>query len=101
MLISKHRAFLKSLAHDADTVLMVGKSGIIDTLIAQADGVLEARELIKGKVLESSPVTVKEAAERLAQATRSEVVQTIGRKFVLFRRNNEKPVIELPKVRRK
>lgn len=100
MLSSKERAFLRSLAVDIDTILMVGKGGVIDTVTAQADDALTARELIKGKVLESAPVTAREAAEAIALAVDADVVQVIGRKFVLYRRNKEKPVIVLPKVRK-
>ena len=101
MLTSKQRAFLRSLAVNEDTILMVGKGGISDEVIAQADGALNTRELIKGKVLETAPATVKEIGDYLAQATGAELVQTIGTKFVLYRPNPEKPVIELPKASRK
>ena len=61
-----------------------------DNLIKQADDALEARELIKGKVLENSPLSPREGAEELARATRSEVVQVIGTKFVLYRESHTK-----------
>ena len=65
----------------------------------QADDALTARELIKGKVLETAPLTSREAAEILAAALQAEVVQVIGRTFVLYRRNDKEPQIVLPKKR--
>ncbi len=89
-LTSKQRAQLRGLANSIDTILHVGKDGLGDNLIKQADDALEARELIKGKVLENSMLTAREAAEALAKATRSEVVQVIGTKFVLYRQSHNK-----------
>ena len=89
-LTSKQRAQLRSLANGIDTILIVGKDGIGDNLIKQADDALEARELIKGKVLENSLMSAREAAEALAPVTRSEVVQVIGTKFVLYRPSHKK-----------
>ncbi len=100
MLNSKQRAFLRSLAADIDTIVMVGKGGLMDNIVKQTEDALTARELVKGKVLETAPLDVRECAEQLAAATHADVVQVIGRKFVLFRVNPEKPVIELPKARR-
>ena len=87
---SKQRAQLRGLANDIDTIIHVGKDGIGGNLIKQADDALEARELIKGKVLENSPLSPREGAEELARATRSEVVQVIGTKFVLYRESHTK-----------
>ncbi|MFI3254340.1 MAG: ribosome assembly RNA-binding protein YhbY [Eubacteriales bacterium] len=89
-LTSKQRAQLRGLANGIDTILMVGKEGIGENLIAQANGALDTRELIKGKVLETAPMSPQEVAEALAPVTRSEVVQVIGTKFVLYRRNHTK-----------
>ena len=89
-LTSKQRAQLRGLANGIDTILHVGKDGIGDNLVKQADDALEARELIKGKVLENCMLTSREAAEELAKATRSEVVQVIGTKFVLYRPTHNK-----------
>lgn len=88
----KERARLRGLANGIDTVLQIGKDGIGDTLIHQADITLEARELIKGRVLDSCmDYTPRTAAEALAAATHSEVVQVIGSKFVLYRQKKEEP----------
>ena len=89
-LTSKQRAQLRGLANGIDTILHIGKDGIGDNLIKQADDALEARELIKGKVLENSLMSAREAAEALAPVTRSEVVQVIGTKFVLYRPSHKK-----------
>lgn len=101
MLTSKQRAFLRSLANDIDTILMLGKSGIGADVIRQADDALTARELIKAKVLETAPLSAKDAAEQVAQQTNSEVVQVIGSKFVLYRKNPKEPKIALPKAQKK
>ena len=89
-LTSKQRAQLRGLANGIDTILHIGKDGIGDNLITQANDALEARELIKGKVLENSMMTAREAAEALAVAVRAEVVQVIGTKFVLYRPSHNK-----------
>ncbi len=96
MLTSKQRAFLRSLAINEDTILMIGKGGLSDAIIKQADDALKARELIKGKVLETAECTSREAADQIASATLSDVVQVIGSKFILYRRNPDDPKIELP-----
>ena len=89
-LTSKQRAQLRGLANGIDTILIVGKDGIGDNLVKQADDALEARELIKGKVLETALMSAREAAQALAPLTRSEVVQVIGTKFVLYRPSQRK-----------
>ena len=89
-LTSKQRAQLRSLANGIDTIVHIGKEGIGENLIKQADDALEARELIKCRVLENAMLTAREGAEALAQATRSEVVQAIGTKFVLYRQSHRK-----------
>lgn len=101
MLTSKQRAFLRSLATSAETILMLGKGGIGRDVVRQADDALTAREMIKGKVLETAPVSAREAADRLAEQTGAEVVQVIGSKFVLYRRNEKEPKINLPKKPKK
>ena len=91
-LTSKQRAQLRGLANTMDTILHIGKDGIGENLVKQADDALEARELIKGKVLENNiEYDACLAAQELAKATRSEVVQVIGTKFVLYRESHSKP----------
>lgn len=89
-LTSKQRAQLRGLANGIDTIVHIGKDGIGENLNRQANDALEARELIKCRVLENSMLTSREAAEELARATRSEVVQVIGTKFVLYRPSHNK-----------
>ena len=104
-LTSKQRAQLRGLANGIDTILQVGKDGIGGNLVKQADDALEARELIKGRVLDNNlDYDARLAAEALAKATRSEVVQVIGTKFVLYRESHSKPKekrIQLVKERKK
>lgn len=101
MLTSKQRAYLRSLAVNEDTILMVGKFGMSEEIVHQADTALEKRELIKGRVLtETCPLSPREAAEELAAKTQSEVVQVIGSKFVLYRRKKKDPKIVLPKAKK-
>ncbi len=102
MLTSKQRAYLRSLATDYDTIVMIGKNGLTPKVTVQTADALAARELIKGKVLvETSPVSPREAADTLASETGSEVVQVIGSKFVLYKKKDKDPVIVLPKAKKK
>lgn len=95
MLNSKERAKLRSLANSIETILQVGKSGMGEQLTKQVDDALTARELIKLHVLETSPDSVRDSAQQIADATNSEVVQVIGNRFVLYRKNRKNPKIEL------
>ena len=90
MLTSKQRANLRGAANKMDTILQVGKDGINHNLVRQVIDALEARELIKIRVLETAPVTAREAAFQLAEDTDSESVQVIGTRFVLYKRNKDK-----------
>ncbi|MGN0637562.1 MAG: YhbY family RNA-binding protein [Huintestinicola sp.] len=101
MLTSKQRAYLRGIAAKEDTILQVGKGGIGENLITQVNDALKAREIVKLKVLETAMLSSAEAAAELAEATKSEVVQTIGNKLVLFKRNPQEPKIELPKAEKK
>lgn len=95
MITSKQRAYLRKLANGIDTILQIGKSGIGETLIAQVDDALTARELVKVRVLETSPLTPREACGELAEVLHAEPVQLIGTRFVLYRKNPETPTIVL------
>jgi len=95
MITTKQRAKLRGMANGLDTILQVGKSGVGAETITQANDALTARELIKMRVLETSPLTSREAAQELAEKTGADIVQVIGTRFVLFRRNQKKPRIEL------
>lgn len=89
-LTSKQRAQLRGIANTIDTIVHIGKDGLNGNLVKQANDALEAREIIKCKVLENSLLTAREAGEELARQTRSEVVQVIGTKFVLYRQHYDK-----------
>ena len=95
MLTSKQRAYLRGLANTMEAIFQVGTGGVNDALIAQVDDALRVRELIKVRVLETSPESVKEVAQAVAEGTKADVVQVIGSRFVLFRRNPKEPKIEL------
>ena len=85
MLTSKERAELRGQATTIDTTLMVGKGGITDALIAEADNQLTTRELVKGKVLEGAMMTPREVCDELCQSTGAEGIAVIGTKFVIYR----------------
>lgn len=95
MITSKQRAKLRGLANTMETILQVGKGGVVDATVVQADDALVARELIKMRVLETSPVSAREAAQEIAARLNADIVQVIGTRFVLYRRNPKKPQIEL------
>ena len=96
MLTSKQRAFLRSKATAFEPILQVGKGGVSENFITTVCDALEARELIKLSVLETSEYTPREAAEGLAEALNAAVVSVIGRKIILYRRSlNGKRHIEL------
>lgn len=101
MLTSKQRAQLRALAAGADTVLQIGKGGVTDNVIRQAEEALAARELIKGRVLENSLLSAREACDALAEACGAEGVQVIGSKFVLYKANEKTPKIVLVKERKR
>ena len=86
-LTSKQRAQLRGIANTLDTIVIIGKDGITENLIKQANDALEAREIIKCRVLENSLLTAREACDELSRLTRSEQVQVIGSKFVLYRQH--------------
>ena len=85
MLTSKQRAELRAQANTIDTTLMVGKSGVTDAVIAEAENLLTARELVKGKVLEGAFMTPREVCDAICEATGADGVAVIGTKFVIYR----------------
>lgn len=85
MLTSKERADLRAQATNIDTTLMVGKSGVTEAVIAEAEHLLTARELVKGKVLEGAMMTPREACDEICEATGADGVAVIGTKFVIYR----------------
>lgn len=98
---SKQRAQLRALAMNEDTIIQVGKGGINDALVASVNDALRARELIKGRVLENSMLTAREACDELSRLCKAEQVQVIGTKFVLYKRNDKEPKIVLIKDKKK
>ncbi len=97
MLTGKQRSYLRSLSNTLSPIFQVGKGGITEELAFQIGNALEARELIKITVLETSGFTAREVADILAEATASDVVSVSGRKLVLYRPSEKKPTIELPR----
>ena len=85
MLTSKERAELRAQANTLDTTLMVGKGGVTEMVIAEAENQLTARELIKGKVLEGAFMTPREVSDAICEATGADGVAVIGTKFVIYR----------------
>lgn len=90
MINSKQRAELRSKAHHIDPIFSIGKEGIGKEFIKAIDSAIEARELIKINILKNCDLYPKEAAEELSKKTRSEVVQIIGKKIVLYRKSKKK-----------
>ena len=96
MLSSKQRAYLRGLANKENSIFQIGKGGITEEICLQIGNALEARELIKARVLDNSGYTAKEAAEEIANAVGCDVVSCVGTKFVLYRESEKKKRIELP-----
>ena len=103
MITSKQRAQLRGMAAALNTELQIGKSGITENVVRQAEEALAARELIKGRVLDNSLLSAREARDALCEACGADGVQVIGSKFVLFRyqHNKDKRKIELEKDRKR
>lgn len=97
MLTGKQKRFLRAMGNEMDPILQVGKGGVTEPVITQANEALEARELIKGRVLPNSLEDVEGAAQELADRTQAELVQVIGRNFLLYRESKKKPLIVLPR----
>ena len=95
MLTSKQRAYLRSLSTDLDTIFQIGKGGISEETCLQIANALEARELIKARVLDNSGYSAKEAAAEIAEAIGCDVVACVGSKFVLYKESEKKKRIVL------
>lgn len=96
MLTGKQKRYLRSMGNEMDQIFQVGKEGVTEAVITSVNEALEARELIKGRVLPNSMEDPKSAAEDLASRTGAELVQVIGRNFLLYRESSKKPMIILP-----
>ncbi len=98
MLTSKQRAYLRGIAAEYETIFQIGTGGVTEQLCKEINDALRKRELIKLRVLDNSGWTSREAADAVAEQTGADVVQVIGSRFVLFKRNPKEPVIEnIPK----
>lgn len=95
MITTKQRAKLRGYANNAEVILQIGKSGITPTVLKQLNEALDAREIVKGQTLNNSLLSAREAAVELAEAAECDIVQVIGSKFVLFKRNKKKPIYEI------
>lgn len=89
MMTSKERAELRAQANTLDTILMVGKGGVSETLVAEAEKLLDARELVKGRVLESALMSAREVCDALCEQTGAEGIQVVGSKFVIYRKSEK------------
>lgn len=90
MLTGKQRSRLRAMANGYDTIFQIGKGGITEEICFQVGAALEARELIKLRVLENSGYTAREAADIIAEQTDADVISVVGTKFVLYRRSEKK-----------
>jgi len=97
VLKGKQKRYLRAMGNEMVPILQVGKGGITETVVTQTNETIEARELIKGRVLQNCLEEPKTVAAELAEQTGAELVQVIGRNFLLYRPSKEKPFIELPK----
>ena len=97
MITTKQRAALRAMANSIEPIFQIGKNEIGPELITEIYNALEARELIKLRVLETSPVSSREAADEIAEKTHSDVVQVIGTRFVLYRESRDNKQIRLVK----
>ena len=98
MITSKQRAYLRGLAQNIPAIMQIGKGGLTDNMLKTFSDALEARELIKLHVLENSGESPKDMIAALAEALNADPVAVVGKKIVLYRVSEKKPVIELPKA---
>jgi RNA-binding protein len=96
MLTNRQKKYLRGLAHDLKPATQIGKDGITESFINQLNDILNSRELVKVSVLQTSPVKTKEAVKEVIQQTESEYVHSIGRKFTIYRKSEEKVVVKFP-----
>lgn len=97
MITSKQRSYLKSLAHDLDPSIFIGKQGLTDNILSEFETGFECRELVKVKLQDGCTDNPKEIANKIAEELGAEFVQAIGKKFTLYRQSKENKTIELPR----
>lgn len=98
MITTKQRALLRSHANKLEVILQIGKGGVTSTILKQANDAMQAREMIKCKVLDNSMLTAKEVAQNLAEGAEAEIIQVIGSKFVLYKQNKKEPIYDIGKA---
>jgi RNA-binding protein len=96
MITGKQRAYLRGLANELSPIFQIGKNGVEENFLIQVSQALEARELIKIKVLENSGLESRETSDMICKAVKCQGVQAIGNKIVLYKKSKNKPKIELP-----
>lgn len=101
MITGKQRAYLRGLANTMDPIFQIGKNGLEDAFLNQLEEALEAREIIKIKVLENSGYSAREASDEICNAIGCEGIQAIGSKIVIYKKSKKKPKIELPQGKNK
>ncbi len=97
MLTGKQRSYLKKISHGINPIFQIGKNGITDNMISEIEDALEAREIVKIKVLPNSFLECNDTANQVAKLTKSEFVQSMGNKFIIYKESKENKKIELPK----
>ncbi len=95
MITTKERAVLRKHANQLETILHVGKNGVSSTVLKQLNDALDARELVKGVVQENLSVPARDVAQELAEAAECDIVQVIGKKFVLYKKRAKDPIYNL------
>ncbi|MDP4143879.1 MAG: YhbY family RNA-binding protein [Bacillota bacterium] len=96
MLTGKQRSYLRNMANTIQPIFQVGKNGIEEAFLKQIDDALEAREILKVTVLETSGFTAREASDMICEELRCEGIQAIGRRFVIYRKSKNNPRIQIP-----
>ncbi len=95
-LTGKQKRFLRGLGHSIKSSTMVGKSGLTANTISSANEAFNTRELIKVKIQDGCPIDKNDVAEAIAEATGASIVQILGNTILFFKRDHQKPIIELP-----
>jgi len=96
VLTGKQRSYLKSIAHNLDPIFQLGKNGLTENFVKQVDDALTAREIVKVSVLKNSVLDPTDVAVELVETLNAEFVQSIGRRFVIYRESKDNKTIVLP-----
>jgi RNA-binding protein len=97
-MINSHKKYLKRMCNKLKPKLHIGKDGLSTSVIAELDNILEHHELVKISILQSCPIDRKEAFTKTAEMANAELIQSIGRKFCLYRRSSKKQIIFFPEL---